>query len=119
MFVAAVDAADRDPKTAVCSPSLLGSSGVVTLSIISIIPDIMQHYHDVIVTAQKEVLIATNAWEPGKSVELVTSAFQELNERAGKDGRKVSILSMCLITGRRQSIDGCCQHSECIPGQVR
>src|SRR5277367_117070 len=119
MFAAAVDAADRDPKTAVCSPSLLGSSGVVTLSIISIIPDIMQHYHDVIVTAQKEVLIATNAWEPGKSVELVTSAFQELNERAGKDGRKVPILSiLCLITGRRQSIDGCCQHSECFSGQV-
>lgn len=67
----------------------MGSTGVVTLTIVSVIPDIMQHYHDVIVTAQKEVLIATNAWEPGRSVELVTSAFQELNERAGKDGRKV------------------------------
>ena len=89
MFAAAVDAADRNPKTAVVSPSLMGSSGVVTLTIVSVIPDIMQHYHNVIVTAQKEVLIATNAWEPGRSVELVTTAFQELNERAGKDGRKV------------------------------
>ena len=59
------------------------------MTIISVIPDIMQHYYDVIVTAQKEVLIATNAWEPGKSVELVTSAFKELDDRAGKDGRKV------------------------------
>ena len=91
MFAAAVDAADKDPKTAVVSPSLLGSSGVVTLTIISVIPDIMQHYHDVIVNAQKELLIATNAWEPGRSVELVTSAFQELNERARKDGRKVNV----------------------------
>jgi hypothetical protein len=89
MFAAAVDAADRDPMTAVVSPSLLGSSGVLTLSIISVIPDIMQHYHDVIVTAQKEVLIATNAWEPGKSVELVTTAFAELNKRAKRDGRRV------------------------------
>jgi hypothetical protein len=97
MFAAAADAADRDPKTAVVSPSLLGSSGVVTLTIISVIPDIMQHYHNVIITAQKEVLIATNAWEPGKSVELVTTAFQELNERAGKEKRKAEIhsLDMC------------------------
>jgi hypothetical protein len=89
MFAAAVDAADQNPNTAVCSPSLLGSSGVCTLSIISVIPDIMQHYHDLIVTAQKEVLIATNAWEAGKSVELVTTALQELNDRCEKDGRKV------------------------------
>jgi hypothetical protein len=59
------------------------------MTIVSIIPDIMQHYHDVIVTAQKEVLIATNAWEPGKSVELVTTAFQELNDRAARDNRRV------------------------------
>src|SRR5271155_2153253 len=91
MFAAAVDAAEKDPKTAVCSPSLLGSSGVCTLSIVSVIPDIMQHYHDLIVTAQKEVLIATNAWEPGKSVELVTTAFQALNNRAKQDGRRVFI----------------------------
>jgi len=89
LYAAALDAADKDPKTAVVSPSLMGASGVVTLTIVSIIPDIMQHYHNVIVTAQKEVLIATNAWEPGKSVELVTSAFQELNKRAGRDGRRV------------------------------
>jgi hypothetical protein len=91
MYAAAVDAAEKDPKTAVCSPSLLGTSGVCTLSIVSVIPDIMQHYHNVIVTAQKEVLIATNAWEPGKSVELVTTAFQELNDRAARDGRRVYI----------------------------
>lgn len=90
MFAAVVDAAERDPKTAVVSPSLIGSSGVVTLTIVSAIPDIMQHYHNIIVTAQKEVLIATNAWEPGKSVELITSAFKELNDRAGKDGRNVN-----------------------------
>jgi hypothetical protein len=107
MYAAAVDAADKDPKTAVCSPSLLGSSGVVTLTIISIIPDIMQHYHDLIVTAQKEVLIATNAWEPGKSVDLVITALQELNERAGKEGRKVfPSREFVLNLGRCQSPHG-------------
>ena len=93
-----------------------------TLTIISVIPDIMQHYHDVIVTAQKEVLIATNAWEPGKSVELVTTAFQELNERAGRGGRKVlNIPSSGLLknSGSGKSSHGCCEHSECLSIQVR
>ena len=89
MYAAAIDAADIAPETAVCSPSLLGSSGVCTLTIVSIIPDIMQHYHNMIVTAQKEVLIATNAWEAGHSVDLVVSALEELNTRAAKDGRTV------------------------------
>jgi hypothetical protein len=92
LYAAALDALNKNPRSAVVSPSLMGSSGVVTLSIISVIPDIMQHYHDVIVNAQKEVLIATNAWEPGRSVELVTDAFKILNERAVKDNRTVSPL---------------------------
>src|SRR6202022_4031638 len=102
----ALDAVDKNPKSALVSPSLLGSSGVVTLTIISVIPDIMQHYHDVIVAAQKEVLIATNAWEPGRSVELVTSAFQILNDRAAKDNRTVLSLVISLISGCRQNLDG-------------
>jgi hypothetical protein len=121
MFAAAVDAADRDPKTAVCSPSLLGTSGVVTLTIISTIPDIMQHYHDVIVTAQKEVLIATNAWETGRSVDLVTSSFKVLNDRAAKDGRKVRLPSYSSLIGigSCESVDGRGEYSQPLSIQIR
>jgi hypothetical protein len=113
MYAAAIDAAEKEPKTAVCSPSLLGTSGVCTLSVVSIIPDIMQHYHNVIVTAQKEVLIATNAWEPGKSVELVTTALQELNDRAARDGRRVSLSDNHVDSGRGQSTHGRRQYPQC------
>jgi hypothetical protein len=33
------------------------------LSIISLIPDIMAHYRDVIVRAEKEVFLVTNYWQ--------------------------------------------------------
>ena len=74
----------------------------------------MQHYHDVIVTAQKEVLIATNAWEPGRSVDLVTSAFKILNDRAAMDGRTVRCTHACRLIGlgRCESVDGRCQCKE-------
>jgi len=42
------------------SPALIGTSGVVPLTIISTIPDIMQHYYHCIIHAKKEVLLATN-----------------------------------------------------------
>lgn len=118
MFAAALDAVKKNPKSTVVSPSLLGSSGVVTLSIVSVIPDIMQHYHDVIVNAQKEVLIATNAWEPGRSVELVTDAFKILNERAAKDNRTVSHLGVTDLGGR-ENLDGRGKHPQCLSTPLR
>jgi hypothetical protein len=118
LYAAALDALDKKPQSALVSPSLMGSSGVVTLSIVSVIPDIMQHYHDVIVNAQKEVLIATNAWEPGRSVELVTDAFKILNERAVKDNRTV-YLWRGLMVGRCQNLDGRSEYSKCISTTLR
>lgn len=36
----------RDPLAGNVSPSLIGTQGTIPLSIVSTIPDIMQHYHD-------------------------------------------------------------------------
>jgi hypothetical protein len=47
----------RDPLCGVVSPSLIGTSGVIPLTIISTIPDIMQHYYHCIVHAKNEVLL--------------------------------------------------------------
>jgi hypothetical protein len=43
------------------------------------------------------VLIATNAWEPGRSVDLVTSAFKILNDRAAKEGRTVKLYTFRVV----------------------
>lgn len=85
MFGAAQETLVQEPLSGVVSPPLLGSSGVVPFTIISVVTDIMKHYHDVILAADKEILLATNAWEPGKSVQLVTSAFEELDRRMAKE----------------------------------
>jgi len=59
MYLEALRTLDKDPLAGLVSPPLFGTSGVVPLSIISVIPDIIKHYADVIVRARKEVFLAT------------------------------------------------------------
>jgi len=84
----------RDPLCGCVSPSLIGSSGVIPFSIISTIPDIMQHYYHCIVHAENEVLLATNFWEKSASVDVIGKALRDLSKRAGRDQRKVIIKLM-------------------------
>lgn len=84
----------RDPSVGCVSPSLIGTSGVIPLSIISTIPDIMQHYYHCIVHAQREVLLATNYWEKSVSVNIIGKALRDLNKRAEIDGRMVIVKIM-------------------------
>jgi phosphatidylserine/phosphatidylglycerophosphate/cardiolipin synthase-like enzyme len=76
------------------SPRLVGASGVIPLTIISTIPDILRHYYHVIVHAQKEVLLATNFWEKGESANIIGKALRDLSKRAVRDGRYVIVKLM-------------------------
>ena len=84
----------RDSLAGGVSPSLIGSSGVIPLTIISTIPDIMQHYYHCIVHAQQEVLLATNYWEKSASVTMIGKALRELSKRAGREHRHVIVKLM-------------------------
>jgi hypothetical protein len=77
----------RDPLCGRVSPSLIGTSGVIPLTIISTIPDIMQHYYQCIIHAKKEVLLATNYWEKGQSVNIIGKALRDLNKIAQNENR--------------------------------
>ena len=79
----------RDPLCGRVSPTLIGTSGVIPLTIISTIPDIMQHYYHCIVHAKKEVLLATNFWEKGHSVNIIGKALRDLNKRAHDKNRLI------------------------------
>lgn len=81
----------RDPLSGRVSPSLIGTTGVIPLTIISTIPDILQHYYHCIVRAKKEVLLATNYWEKGESVNIIGRALRDLSKRAGKENRYVIV----------------------------
>ena len=48
----------------------------------------MQHYHNCIIRAEREVILATNYWQPSNSVDKISSALVELSKRAGRRGQK-------------------------------
>ncbi|KAK1749519.1 hypothetical protein QBC47DRAFT_311778 [Echria macrotheca] len=80
---------DEDPLRAMVSPSLMGSCGVVPLTVISVIPDIVRHMSNVIVRAEREVYLATNYWQDSVASKFLTNAIRELDRRAGQRGTKV------------------------------
>ncbi|GAA5918081.1 hypothetical protein JCM6882_004984 [Rhodosporidiobolus microsporus] len=95
MYADVLTTLTRDPLAGNVSPSLIGTQGTMPLSIISTIPDIMQHYKDCIVLAEKEVFLVTNYWQPSDSVNAVASGLRELNERVEKrKGEKIVVKVM-------------------------
>ncbi|KAK0659484.1 hypothetical protein QBC41DRAFT_287008 [Cercophora samala] len=83
---------NEDPSRGMVSPSLMGSSGTIPLSIISTIPDISRHMANVIVRAQTEVFLATNYWQNGTASSYLTEAIRELDRRvAARGGPKVKV----------------------------
>ncbi|KAK6542000.1 hypothetical protein TWF694_007772 [Orbilia ellipsospora] len=72
---------EKDPRAGVVSPSLLGSTGVVPLTVMSIIPDILRHYANLIVRARKSIILATNFWAASYASHIVTDALRELSRR--------------------------------------
>ncbi|KZO91603.1 hypothetical protein CALVIDRAFT_541638 [Calocera viscosa TUFC12733] len=85
---------ERDPMSGLVSPPLLGSTGTIPLSIASVIPDIMQHYYDVIIRAEHEVILATNYWQPSRSVTKIGDALRQLSKNAGEKNSKIVVKLM-------------------------
>ena len=63
MYLSIQPTIQHDHLAGMTAPDLIGSTTTMPLSIISLIPDIMQHYRSVIIRAQKEVFLATNYWQ--------------------------------------------------------
>lgn len=76
------------------SPPLMGGSGVVPLTIISPLPDIIRHMSNCIARAEKEVFLATNYWQSSNASTIITNALKELSRRAGDRGEKAIVKIM-------------------------
>ncbi|GHJ89197.1 hypothetical protein NliqN6_5599 [Naganishia liquefaciens] len=103
VYMSIMPTLERDPLSGLVAPPLIGSTGTMPLTIISLIPDIMRHYRDVIVRAEKEVFLVTNYWQPSNSVETIVKAMRELSDavlKRTKDGEKPQKVVMKLIYDR-------------------
>ncbi|KAL8391829.1 hypothetical protein RB595_002146 [Gaeumannomyces hyphopodioides] len=86
MYHDALVSVDGHPERGVVSPSLMGSCGVLPLTIISTIPDIVRHMANLIVAATREVFLATNFWQNSEASKVITDALKELSRRVGERG---------------------------------
>ena len=91
-------ALDADPLAGLISPPLLGSSGVIPLSIVSITPDIMRHYAELIVCAKAEIILATYHWEHSAASSALAAALRNLSKRV--EARKGAKVVMKLMYDR-------------------
>ncbi|TNY24646.1 hypothetical protein DMC30DRAFT_345314 [Rhodotorula diobovata] len=87
----------RDPLAGNVSPSLIGTQGTIPLSIVSTIPDIMQHYHDCSALASRQTCADgfSRSCRPSDSVKKVAEGLVELNKRVGeRKGQRIVVKVM-------------------------
>lgn len=82
---------EQDPLMGVVSPSLMGSSGAIPLTIIGPLPDICRHMSNLIARAEKEVFLATNYWMDSDASRLITDSLRELSKRSQARGQKAVV----------------------------
>lgn len=70
------------------SPPHFCQNETLTRSPISV-PDIMRHMSNLIVRAEKEVVLATNYWQNSVASKYITNAMKELSKRAGERGERI------------------------------
>jgi hypothetical protein len=90
---------DTNPLAGLVSPPLLGTSGVVPLSIVSVIPDIVRHYANLIVRAETEIILATNYWELSQSSGVIADSLRELSESVEARGGEKVVMKLMYDRG--------------------
>ncbi|KAJ5667673.1 uncharacterized protein N7477_006243 [Penicillium maclennaniae] len=89
---------EKNPMAGVVSPPVMGSTGVLPLTIVAPLPDLCRHLANCIVRAKHEIFLGTNFWIHSDAATLVTNAIRELSKRAGQEERKV-IMKMVYDRG--------------------
>ena len=118
---------DGDPMAGMVSPPLLGSCGVLPLTIISTyviplfraertkvicfpsfphnrVPDIVRHLSNVIVRAKHEVFLSTNYWAAGDPAMMIANALRDLSDRVGKRGGDKVVVKIIYDRGNLKQV---------------
>ncbi len=89
-----LDTLDADPRGSMVSPPLMGSHVFIPLSVIAPLADIFRHMSNLIVRAEKEVILITCSWSPSVTSRLISDALRELSVRCGRRGERVVVKVM-------------------------
>lgn len=84
----------HDPLAGVVSPSMLGSTGVVPMTVIGPLVDTVRHMSNLIARAKREVFFATCSWKVSGPTTMIGEAIKELSRRAGERGEKAVVKIM-------------------------
>ena len=79
-------ALEHNPLNGCVSPNLMGSNGVIPLTVVGSIVDVNRHMSNLIARAEHEVFLATNFWMNSDSSLLIVDAIRELSRRIGRKG---------------------------------
>lgn len=104
-YHAALCSLTHDPLAGMVSPSLMGSNGVLPVTVIAPVPDICRHMANLIVRAEKEVFLATNFWIASGAASIITDAIKELSKRAGERGERIVVKMMYDRGNIKQVVD--------------
>ncbi|KAF3041791.1 hypothetical protein E8E11_004013 [Didymella keratinophila] len=104
-YHAALCSLTHDPLAGMVSPSLMGSNGVLPVTVIALVPDICRHMANLIVRAEKEVFLATNFWIASGAASIITDAIKELSRRAGERGERIVVKIMYDRGNIKQVVD--------------
>ncbi|KAI9763874.1 MAG: hypothetical protein M1840_009058 [Geoglossum simile] len=99
-----LSALEGDPLAGMVSPPLMGSCGVLPLTIISTVPDIARHMANCIVRATSDVYFATNFWAYGGNTVLIANALRELSRRAGERGKEKVVVKIIYDRGNMKQL---------------
>ncbi|KAI7937529.1 hypothetical protein MJO29_014844 [Puccinia striiformis f. sp. tritici] len=86
---------DRDRLSGFVSPSLIATCGVMPLTILGTISDIMRHYHECIVQAKHEVLVSTFYFGKSEAQRTFSRALVELSKRVEARQKKGKVIVKC------------------------
>jgi len=96
-----LDSLKSDSEGNVVAPSTTQYQhiGQVPLTVVSTVPDVFQHYYELIVNAKSDVIIGTNFWRNGQSTKLIGDALIELSRRLEASKRPAIPVRIILDRG--------------------
>ncbi|KAJ6260057.1 hypothetical protein Dda_5703 [Drechslerella dactyloides] len=86
IFYNVLKAVVEDPTANLTSPSLIGSTGMIPMTIISTVPDIADHYYEFIVHADCDILISSNFWKNSYASRRIGAGLRELSRKVQQNG---------------------------------